>query len=46
MDRSQFAMTMSESAGVSLERVARQILPVQDFEEVDVELYKLNVYGR
>jgi hypothetical protein len=49
MDRSQFGITLGSSAGVSLEQTARQLLPgtIDDLlEEIDAELYKLNVYGK
>jgi hypothetical protein len=44
MDRSKFAIAIDGAAGVSLERAAKQLFHV-DETEVDVELYKLNVYG-
>jgi len=48
MDRSQFAMALDGSAAVSLEKAAKELLTVttdQLAEDIDVELYKLNVYG-
>jgi hypothetical protein len=49
LDHSQFSIALEGSAGVSLERTAGELLAVTSddlVEPVDVELYKLNVYGK
>lgn len=48
MDRSEFAIAFDGAMGVSLEKAAKQLIGFSDdggAEDIEVELYKLNVYG-
>jgi hypothetical protein len=48
MDRSRFAISFDGAIGASLEKAGKQLLVPIDYPKVkdlEVELYKLNVYG-
>jgi hypothetical protein len=48
MDRSRFSISLGASSGTSLDKTAGELLdatPSGDSENIDVDLYKLNVYG-
>jgi hypothetical protein len=48
MDRARFSISLDASPGTSLEKTAWELLhatPSDASENIDVELYKLNVYG-
>jgi hypothetical protein len=50
LDRSQFGLSLDGAGSVSLEKVAKQIFEAEgdvgvDQDDIEAELYKLNVYG-